>query len=409
MCTRARVCVLTMNRCTAKLDPQPLENKEQEPPSTVVFKASHKSLNMKQGREALFCDADSSLRKALACVCADGSVPFPSPKMYCALGNWGGDPQGVYLLMEDVRGSSTRADQYHGAQAGTQKLSGDGGEVESKGEPKLKSQDMWQLSFEYAADTHARYWGRLVRENKKLVDGIGRLKYADWIMGKNKQGYDNSIRDCLRIWNLVEKDWMSSRIKSVITNSLKTADFAKAVAEMRNRPTTLVHGDFHAKNLFYMSKTKQVSAVDFSEIGVGDPISDLTQYVLSDISTSTRRKHEQSILKAYWNRLTTVDSKLGGGKGAISLSFQQFMELYKSGIDRWVWFFPFMAYFDGCSKKSKRDADEKKTHWSPPERTVYFHDSINAFLEDHCSNVERFVMRGVCEIFGDAFIPKDEE
>jgi aminoglycoside phosphotransferase (APT) family kinase protein len=43
---------------------------------------------------------------------------------------------------------------------------------------------------------------------------------------------------------------------------------------MKERPLTLTHGDFHAKNLF-LTKEKEIIFSDFSEVGLGDPISDL--------------------------------------------------------------------------------------------------------------------------------------
>jgi len=411
-------------------------------PLSVVFKASPGSINLKQGREAEYFNDESEMRQALACLCANKSATaFPTPKIFASLREWGGNPQGIYILMEDIRRVGVRADQFHGAQGGTQKIKkGEGSQTSSDSE--LKSEEMWRLSFEYAAKTHARFMGRIVKEKKfntmalgedeGLLKGIQRLKYADWLMGSNKQGFEKSIKDCMTMWQLCETSWMDQRLAKLIQASIETTNFEKAVTKMRSRPLTLVHGDFHAKNLFYMKKgAEKVLALDFSEIGVGDPFSDLLQYTLSDVSIETRRKHEQDVLKAYWKRLTAVmqstssssSSKtklttegVGEGKSAqisslvSQLTFERVVELYKSGLDRWLYFLPMMAFFDGCTKQAKAKAEkEKKGSWSPPSRTVYFHDAIKAFVEDHCKDTDYFVLRGACEVNLEAFLNRNQK
>eukprot|EP00975_Prorocentrum_lima_P001911 415244-Prorocentrum_lima.AAC.1 len=63
------------------------------------------------------------MRQALACLCANKSATaFPTPKIFASLREWGGNPQGIYILMEDIRRVGVRADQFHGAQGGTQKI-----------------------------------------------------------------------------------------------------------------------------------------------------------------------------------------------------------------------------------------------------------------------------------------------
>jgi aminoglycoside phosphotransferase (APT) family kinase protein len=56
--------------------------------------------------------------------------------------------------------------------------------------------------------------------------------------------------------------------------TLENASFEKALRQMKSRPLTLTHGDFHAKNLF-LTKEKDIIFTDFCEVGLGDPISDL--------------------------------------------------------------------------------------------------------------------------------------
>lgn len=143
---------------------------------------------------------------------------------------------------------------------------------------------------------------------------------------------------------------------NIIDKTLENATFEKAISEMKARPITLTHGDFHAKNLF-LTKDNDLIFTDFCEVGLGDPISDLVQYIISDVEISVRKEHEFEILKSYWTKLTS------NGVSKDEFTWENCLELYKSGIDRWLWFFPILACW-GYRKK-------------------YFHDSILSFLEDH--------------------------
>lgn len=152
-----------------------------------------------------------------------------------------------------------------------------------------------------------------------------------------------------------------------MNKTYENASFDDAIAEMKSRPLTLTHGDFHAKNIF-MTKDKEIIFTDFCEVGLGDPISDLVQYIISDIETPVRREHEWDILKAYWTRLTSR------GVSEEEFPWERCVELYKTGIDRWVWFYPILLLWNF--------------------RKEYLHDSIKAFLDDHQPGVESITYRG---------------
>ena len=80
---------------------------------------------------------------------------------------------------------------------------------------------------------------------------------------------------------------MSDKVVNVISKTLENATFEKGIEEMKSRPLTLTHGDFHPKNLF-LTHDGQIIFTDFCEVGLGDPMSDLVQYIISDIETSVR-------------------------------------------------------------------------------------------------------------------------
>ena len=69
---------------------------------------------------------------------------------------------------------------------------------------------------------------------------------------------------------------------------------------------------------------------DFAEIGVGDPMSELVQYTISDIETSVRREHEQDVLRVYWETLTD------NGVDKDEFPFERLIQLYKTSLDRYI-------------------------------------------------------------------------
>ena len=81
----------------------------------------------------------------------------------------------------------------------------------------------------------------------------------------------------------------------------------------------------------------------------------------------------KQVLRAYWDRLEANISKRQPEKSEknaekeanplCGMNFADFYRLYKSGIDRWLWFFPFMAYFDGCTKGAQKKAKKEAESW----------------------------------------------
>ena len=282
---------------------------------------------------------------------------FSTPKIYYSIANFN-DPEGMFIAMEDLRPFTTRMDQFHGAQNGSNI-----NKNPLKRNTSLSSKEAWKRAFEEVAGTHAKYW------NLKSIssDSKTRLKGAGWMNGNGRGEWEASLGACRLAWEKVNKSKISQRVNTFITQCLENATFDRAVKQMNSRPKTLLHGDFHAKNLFWDEDEKRVIMTDFSEVGIGNPMSDLVQYIISDVQTDVRRKGEDRILKAYWNRL------ISSGVDPNEYSYSQCWESYKQeGLDRWVWFFPMLAYFG-------YNAD-------------FFHDQIDGFLQDHKPNVDDFVL-----------------
>ena len=150
---------------------------------------------------------------------------------------------------------------------------------------------------------------------------------------------------------------------------------------MNKRAITLVHGDFHPKNLFWHHERKWVLMTDFSEIGLGDPVSDLAQYVISDVDTNTRRLHELDILKAYWNCL------ISEGVNTKEYPFSCCLESYKKdGISRWILMLPMMAYWN--------------------VNLSFFNEQVNSFIGNHNPDAEYIVIQSVYQLHENV-VPND--
>ena len=131
-------------------------------------------------------------------------------------------------------------------------------------------------------------------------------------------------------WSRVDQTIFTERVRNFITQALEQANFEETVKDINSRPKTLIMGDFHARNVFYDLNRDQVIMSDFAEIGIGDPMSDLVKYILSDIDTSVRRKHETEVLMHYYQVLTAhgVDKNV--------YSFDDLISSYKTSLDLYI-------------------------------------------------------------------------
>ena len=281
---------------------------------------------------------------------------FSPPKVYHSFADFN-EPQSMFVLMEDLRPSAIRLDQYHGAQGGSHL------DTVSLARPCMSSKQAWKAAFKEVAITHAKHWN--LRNLPKEAEE--KLKFSSWSKGKNRKQWETSLMACRHAWNAIDKSEISDRVKNFLTTVYENATFERAIERLNNRPKTLVHGDFHAKNLFWHIDEKSVIMTDFSEVGVGNPLSDLGQYIISDVESEVRRQHEHEVLTAYWNKLTS------SGVDPEEYTFSQCWESYKNdSLDRFVWFYPILHYFDYNPK--------------------FFHDNIDTFLEDHDIDADEFVL-----------------
>ena len=133
----------------------------------------------------------------------------------------------------------------------------------------MTSAEAWKKVVKQLAITHAKYWGA------KDLPEYDMLRSADWMSGQNQNRWETAVDVGRRAWGHLDKTEFSKRLVTFIDKAYSSADFQKASNEMNNRPKTLVMGDCHAKNIFWNKEKDEIVCTDFSEIGVGDPLSDI--------------------------------------------------------------------------------------------------------------------------------------
>ncbi|KAM9963146.1 hypothetical protein ACTFIW_006369 [Dictyostelium discoideum] len=217
-------------------------------------------------------------------------------------------------------------------------------------------------------------------KNLDYYNGIGKEKYINYFEIKlnntwekitlpliEKLSKENKLEH-VELYKLVVNEYFQSFIK--------WESFQKRVdINQPNTPFTMVHGDFHAGNIMIpitttnttvgkegdeikknqIKKDGQIYFLDYSEVGIGCPFSDISQFIISNCSIEFRRENEKRLFSIYYEKLIKskkVDSNI--------FNFNYCFNLYKrGGIEKWIWFnillsemvpeFAFVFYFNQLS------------------------------------------------------------
>eukprot|EP01087_Luapelamoeba_hula_P016509 TRINITY_DN507_c0_g1_i1.p1 TRINITY_DN507_c0_g1~~TRINITY_DN507_c0_g1_i1.p1 ORF type:complete len:557 (-),score=69.93 TRINITY_DN507_c0_g1_i1:22-1692(-) len=173
------------------------------------------------------------------------------------------------------------------------------------------------------------------------------------------------------------RDTMAAHIKATNWQTYQT-NFNLADPKT---PWTLCHGDFHAANMLYRLCPTPASAyvggsraekggeedvymVDWSEVGVGCPATEIAQFMISNATIELRRAHERDLVAAYHARLVE------GGVSATEFPLEECWARYQAGgIDRWIQMFNLMG------------------GWGllPVPAADWFEQQVSAFIVDHRS------------------------
>lgn len=90
-------------------------------------------------------------------------------------------------------------------------------------------------------------------------------------------------------------------------------------------PFTLTHGDLRSDNIIEPSpEGGRFAIIDWQLAGVGDPVNDITRWLVQSISIEDRRETEQDLLKLYHDRLIEC--------GVRRYSYKKFINAYKLNL-----------------------------------------------------------------------------
>ena len=232
----------------------------------------------------------------------------------------------------------------------------------------LPQLDMLKLMFLRAADMHARYWNDESLLRQSWLKGVQWYKGSDrvaWMLGaqaaiRSWQGLRQGIED-----GTTEVEWSESVIKA-LNECEEHSSWERLQRRLKDRslPFTLTHGDFHASNMLYTAPPedpRSLLMVDWSEVGLWEPTTELGQTIISDVRPEVWQGHDKELVKAYWERLVE------NGVDAEAYPFEVCWDHYCRGAaERWLWMLPILGGFG-----------------LPAFALQYFHDQVQAFIEEH--------------------------
>jgi thiamine kinase-like enzyme len=249
------------------------------------------------------------------------------------------------------------------------------------------SLQMLEEVFEAMADVHAAFW-----RNKSLLQHSW-LKSADWLQGRQRARWELAMDGMRRMWDKIKSkieqgktsvEWSDEVVRamddSLALTSWDTYQRSFDVSQPTT-PFTLCHGDFHAANVLWVPGRARTDAdeddperprvgtkvymVDWPEVGIACPFTEVAQFMISNASIELRRKHERRLFAAYHARL------LSEGVCGQTFPLEACWERYKrGGVERWLQMLALLA------------------HLGLPDFSItWFHDQVAAFVRDHGASV----------------------
>jgi hypothetical protein len=341
-------------------------------PKTLVVKTLPPSLDrhflsMLQGvsREAIFYQRFDLERK-------EGEAPMEFiPKIYYSEGS--GSKGEFVIIMEDLK-NATRAGLLLGNQCW--------GAVDIPKDLQKPHEYIFEKVFTSVAELHFEHW-----RDEKLLD-LGWLKNTHWLNGCRRATWElcsistrnnwekirhEATKEGGLNWNPLIIETMDNAVHNTTWNTYHVAFDIKD----KKTPFTLVHGDFHAGNCMWDEKRNPpVYLFDWSEVSIGDPYTELAQYMVSNATIDVRRKHEKELVRKYHQKLVDL------GVDPTVHTFEDAWDRYMvGGIEKWIQMLALLA-----ALHFRLPQAFGKTH------LAWFHDQVSSFLEDHVKNCKRDII-----------------
>jgi hypothetical protein len=224
-----------------------------------------------------------------------------------------------------------------------------------------------RLAFAAAATLHAPFWGCAALTEHAWLRGAG------WLRGEERASWEEAQAHTAAQWALVKARIAGGggggggayavrwhpHLVACIDAALAKVSWDAYQAELRARPFTLVHGDFHPANLLLSNDGERVKIVDWEVVGVGSGPQDLGQFMISHVEPTARASIERAAVAAYHAALMAANAR-------IAVTPEKCWEEYvNGGLGRWLFFLP----YDGWG--------------APPSTSQFFADQVLAFIQAH--------------------------
>lgn len=353
------------------------------------------------------------------------------PKVYWSYAN---DETGIkYILMEDLSKDSIQSGYFFGSysplnwgktlqQITTQFLQQHHIIINNDDDHHLSVKNVTNMAFEAAAILHATYWQNpllLLQEDDDEDHHHHNhpsswLRGSQWICGKDQESWWKSQQQCIDSWNKTKQQQQQQKIDNNNNNaasggvkwdndliacmdaSINKIDWNVYQKELKQRPFTLVHGDFHPANCMIraihptttsktslssdgknddepmnednISKNKlKLVLLDFEVVGVGSGPQDLGQYMISHTTPQLRKELEKDAVHLYYDTLLHHYYNNHNKEEEFNMSFEEcWNEYIMGGFSRWVWLLSILSQ-----------------NISSVHVLQYFHDQLLAFIQTH--------------------------
>jgi hypothetical protein len=235
-------------------------------------------------------------------------------------------------------------------------------------------------AFIQAAKLHREFW-----LDKELL-AFPWLRSSAWLKGEFRQAWDISQQLALTRWGDVKKSieagtrsvkWDENILKCIEASMAKIS-WDNYQKELAQRKWTLVHGDFHPANIFWVNggnngdgeNSQGMSLfLDWEMVAVGSGPQDLAQYFISHIPGEKRREMEDILLHEYYQALTSNESIGGKFVNPENYSYEEMLnEFAHGGAEKWIWLITVCAEVFN------------------DQMLQYFQDQMADFFKDHGLN-----------------------
>lgn len=240
-----------------------------------------------------------------------------------------------------------------------------------------------------AADIHASHW----RDRSLLSEPW--LKYSDHLVGRGRARYEYGLIAIRASWEKIKllsttasngassgdgaalfSPLMAQTMETALKNS-SWHEFRQSFdIDREDVPFTLSHGDFHGANMLWRTDASDSDSslvlLDWSEVGISCPFTEISQLMISNARIDFRRKYERRLFDLYY------DCLISQGVDATVFTRDMCWEKYVlGGIEKWLQFVVILATISL--------SNPSHLPWSA---ICWFHDQVEAFVKDHLDGVK---------------------